>query len=115
MSRSNNAAPGHHRYIPDSWPALLSKDQLRAYVGGMSEETLSKVCPVAPVDLGANLLRYPRHLVDAWIAELKPRVGGFKRLPHQPTELPDEPPIVANDHAAQALERVRSRAKGSQR
>lgn len=115
MSRSNNAAPGHHRYIPDSWPALLSKDQLRAYVGGMSEETLSKVCPVSPVDLGANLLRYPRQQVDAWIADLQPRVGGFRRLPHQPVDLPEEPPIVANDHAERALERVRSRAKGKPR
>ena len=115
MSRSNNAAPGHHRYIPDSWPALLSKDQLRAYVGGMSEETLSKVCPVSPVDLGANLLRYPRQQVDAWIADLKPRVGGFRRLPHQSADVPEEPPVVANDHAEQALERVRSRAKGKPR
>lgn len=109
--------PGHPRHIPEAWPALLSRDQLRAYVGGMSDETLSKVCPVAPVELGANLLRYPRDQVDRWVAGLQPRPGGLRKSPPAPKVEPTEQdaPAGASDHAARALERIRARAKGSRR
>ncbi|WP_427792208.1 hypothetical protein [Brevundimonas diminuta] len=109
--------PGHPRHIPEAWPALLSRDQLRAYVGGMSDETLSKVCPVAPVELGANLLRYPRDQVDRWVAGLQPRPGGLRKSPPEPKIEPTPPddPVGAGDHAARALERIRARAKGSRR
>ena len=59
--------------IPEAWPLLLTRDQLRAYLGGMAAETLFKVCPIPPVDLGANILRYSRLQIDAWVATLTPR------------------------------------------
>ena len=59
--------------IPEAWPLFLTKDQLRAYLGGMADETLAKVCPVAPLDLGANVLRWNRHQIDEWAATLRPR------------------------------------------
>jgi len=54
--------------IPEAWPALLSREQLCAYAGGISDTTLRKVCPVPAVDLGANVLKYRRAEVDAWLA-----------------------------------------------
>lgn len=108
--------PGHPRHIPEAWPALLSEDQLRAYVGGISRETLVKICPVAPVDLGANLLRYQRGAVDQWISNLQLRPGGLRKTPESVKDAAtlDVEGIESNDQAAAALQRVQARARRSQ-
>ena len=62
------------RDIPEAWPLLLTREQLCAYLGGLSWATLTKVLTVAPLDLGANVLRYSRPQVDAWAASLPPRL-----------------------------------------
>ena len=101
----------HPRHIPDAWPALLSEDQLLAYVGGMSKETLLKVCPVPPVDLGANLLRYQREAVDVWVASLPLRSSGLRKEPGRGRVEPPSSLEVANDRATSALERARARSR----
>ena len=39
---------------PASWPLLLTKEQLSAYLA-LSWSTISKICTVAPVDVGASV------------------------------------------------------------
>lgn len=107
---------GHPRHIPEAWPALLSEDQLRAYVGGISKETLVKICPVPPVDLGANLLRYQRDAVDRWVAGLALKTSGLRKEPPGPKN--DDTPAPGDDEDGQdriaaALDRVRARSRRS--
>jgi hypothetical protein len=56
------------------WPRLLSREQLCLYLGGICEETLAKVCPVAPLELGVRVLRWNRREIDAWLDALPSRV-----------------------------------------
>ncbi len=104
---------GHPRYVPQAWPALLSKDQLCAYIG-VSGGTLVRVCPVRPLDLGANVVRYSREQVDAWLATLPPRMirpdlpsDEVERQDARATEAAND---GAEDRTASALDRVRKRA-----
>ena len=114
MIAANDHLPiGHPRYVPQAWPALLSKDQLCAYIG-ISEGTIVKVCPVRPLDLGANVVRYSREQVDAWVATLPPRLIRRNLPPHE-VERQDAPVAepandAAEDRTASALDRVRARA-----
>ena len=95
--------------IPEAWPALLTREQLRAYLGGICEKTRAKICPVAPLNMGANILLYNKRKVDAWIDTIP------LRLPHarndQQGAVPDDAePLAANDRPASAVERARRRA-----
>lgn len=69
--RSRMPAPPRHRMVGE-WPALLSSEQLCDYLD-ISLSTLPKVCPVQPVDLGVNVLRWRRAEIDRWLASLLPR------------------------------------------
>lgn len=89
--------------IPEAWPALLSREQLRAYLGGICDATLRKVCPVPPLDLGANVLRYRKAEVDRWLESCP------ARLPKSVGDEQDAPP-AANDRPMSAVERARARA-----
>lgn len=94
-----------------AWPALLTKQQLETYLGA-SWATLAKVCPVAPIDIGANLLRFSRAQIDAWVASLpakarKGRLAAISTANLQPEADPD--------HRAAALAAVRERASRSKR
>ena len=97
--------------VPDAWPILLTREQLCAYLGGLSDVTLRKVCPVPAVDLGANVLRYHRAQIDAWVDSLGPR--GLRVRP----ESEQDAPPAANDAPAgpTPAERARARAKGDRR
>lgn len=97
--------------IPDAWPALLTREQLCAYLGGMADPTVRKICPVAAVDLGANVLRYRRSEIDAWLGTLHHR--GLRVAP----DGEQDAPTVANDAPAgmTPAERARARAMGNQR
>lgn len=55
-----------------AWPLLLTKEQMSAYLA-LSWSTIAKVCTVAPVDIGANVIRYNRLEVDEWVAGLPSR------------------------------------------
>lgn len=92
--------------IPEAWPAWLSREQLRAYLGGIGDATLRMICPVAPLDLGSSVLRYRKTEVDAWEATLP------HRLPRPATGEQDAPPIspAANDRPTSAIEKARARA-----
>lgn len=54
------------------WPLLLTREQLCDYLQ-VSWSSLSKSCPVAPLELGVNVVRYSRLQIDEWIAGLPPR------------------------------------------
>ena len=97
--------------VPDAWPALLTREQLCAYLGGMSDPTVRKICPVAAVDLGANVLRYRRSEIDEWLGRLRAR--GLRAAP----EGEQDAPSAANDAPAgmTPAERARARAVGKQR
>lgn len=105
------SAPG----IPDAWPQLLSRDQLCAYLGGLSWDTVKRILPVAPLDLGANVLRYRRPDIDAWLdrCPLKgPRLPRGETSAHDAAPSPgetDEAPI-GEDLRVVAMDRVRRRA-----
>lgn len=90
--------------IPEAWPGLMNREQLRAYLGGICDATLRKVCPVAPIDLGANVLRYRKADVDRW---LDARPQRSLRVVEEPAQ--DAPP-AANDRQMSAVERARARA-----
>jgi hypothetical protein len=94
--------------IPEAWPALLSREQLCAYAGGISDATLRKVCPVRPVDLGANVLRYRRAEADAWLASLPHR--GALRVVEEGEH--DAAPSASTDRPSAAVERAKARAAG---
>ncbi|WP_298330652.1 hypothetical protein [Asticcacaulis sp.] len=107
------------RVIPDQWPLFLTKEQLCAYLGGMDERTLSKILPVQPLDLGANILRWNRQQVDAWAASLPPRLpkamkasndAGLARAEPAPQEPEDED--LGLTAAEIALRRAQKRAAG---
>lgn len=106
-------SPAHH--IPEAWPQLLTKDQLCAYLGGLSWDTVKKILPVAPLDLGANVLRYNRAQIDAWIARCPPRGQG--RLQDSPAGEQDAAPEAAaavdvdGDRRVASLDRARRRAQ----
>lgn len=106
--------PGHPRHIPEAWPSLMSEDQVCAYVGGICRETLAKVCPVAPVDLGANVKRWRKTEIDLWVAGLRPRGEGLRESGAGPKDGDAAPVEAANsceDAALAALDRVRQRAE----
>jgi hypothetical protein len=102
--------------IPESWPLLLTKEQLCAYLGDLSWDTVKKIMPVAPLDLGANVLRYRRPDVDNWIA----------RCPHKTPRLPQgdsvphgDPPVETaepgEERRVTSLDKVRRRTQQDQR
>lgn len=101
-------APVHA--IPNAWPLLMRMETALAYLDNMDERTFKKICPVRPVDLGANVLRYARPDLDAWAAGLD------HRLPKtQPAvnDMPAKsaPPIeeLSAIDAMSSLDKVRAR------
>ena len=93
--------------IPEAWPAWLSREQLRAYLGGIGDATLRMICPVPPIDMGANVLRYRRAEVDAWEASLPHRLP---RGQHSEQDATLAAP-VANERPTTAIERALARAQ----
>lgn len=93
--------------IPEAWPALMSRDQLRAYLGGIGDATLRMICPIAPVDMGANVIRYRKTEVDGWLARLD------HRLPKAKVGEQDGPSatVTAIDRPTTAIERALARAQ----
>lgn len=88
--------------VPEAWPALLSREQLRAYLGGICDATLRKVCPVPPIELGANVLRYRKLDVDRWLDGRPARTLRIVETAGQ-----DAPP--ANPRPMTAAEKARAR------
>ncbi|MGO4687224.1 helix-turn-helix transcriptional regulator [Brevundimonas sp. 2YAF1] len=106
------AAPCEAAVTPMAWPLLLNKQQLASYLG-MSGSTLAKICPVAPIDVGANLVRYSRTQIDEWVATLPARGGNGRQDVLQRTEpATDE---ATRDRRHDALSRVAARAKRASR
>lgn len=102
------------RVIPDQWPLFLTKEQLCAYLGGMDERTLSKILPVQPLDLGANILRWHRQQVDEWAAGLAPRLPKSMKASNYVTPAPQpvDDEELGMTAAEIALKRAQKRAAG---
>lgn len=100
--------------IPDQWPLFLTKEQLCVYLGGMDERTLSKILPVQPLDLGANILRWHRQQVDEWAASLSPRLPKSMKASNDAVPAPQEPEDedLGLTAAEIALRRAQKRAAG---
>lgn len=101
--------------IPEAWPLLLTREQLCAYLG-ISADTLAKVCPIQPVELGANVVRYVRPQIDAWIGGLPPRLRQAQEKGQDPS--PPAAPVVPielaqTERRMTAVERARARAEAS--
>jgi len=105
---AESPAPVRERQtVPEAWPTLLNREQLCAYVS-MPWSTISKVCPVAPVDLGLNVLRYSRQKIDEWVSNLPPRLerSGSRDRPGVLKVEAAEVEVVA-DQRMDALDRAR--------
>lgn len=109
--RRHGFEAGHPRHVPETWPTLLSRDQLCAYLG-VSADTITRICPVRPLDLGANLVRYSRGQIDEWVATLPPRLMGAHRLRSTTAATESGADDIAETRAEAALDRVRARADG---
>jgi len=101
-------APVHA--TPNAWPLLMRMETALAYLDNMDERTFKKICPVQPLDLGANVLRYHRMDLDAWAA------GVDHRLPKSAAIVNDvpaksAPPVEELSATAtmSSLDRVRAR------
>jgi hypothetical protein len=92
---------------------LLTREQLCAYLGGLSWDTVKKILPVRPLDLGANVLRYSRPQIDAWIdrCPAKPMI----RLQESPPDVEDAAPAavvdLSQDRLTASIDRVRARTQ----
>ena len=94
--------------IPTSWPLLLSKEQLCAYLA-LSWSTISKICTVAPIDVGVSVVRYSRVQIDEWVAGLPSKpTKPTKRAAARRASLPG-PEVESSERRASALDRVRAR------
>ena len=109
---SNDFEAGHPRHVPETWPTLLSRNQLCAYIG-VGAETITRICPVRPLDLGANLVRDSRRQIDDWVATLPPRLMVAQHVRGDPAEAPSVQEEEVENRAEAALERVRARADGA--
>jgi len=96
----------HPAAAPMAWPSLLTKEQLEAYLG-MSWSTIIKVCPVAPVDVGANLVRYSRAQIDEWVSTLPARASNSRLTVIRRAEPPPDEALI--DRRPEALNRVAAR------
>ncbi|EGF93068.1 hypothetical protein ABI_15080 [Asticcacaulis biprosthecium C19] len=91
---------------------LMTLEQACAYLGGMDDRTFRKVCPVQPVEMAANLLRYRRPDIDDWTATLTPRLktptpAVNDSVPTDETTL--ETPEIRRESS---IERVKARTGG---
>lgn len=103
--------PREFGHIPEAWPALLDRTQLAAYVG-FAEQTLMRILPVRPVDLGIRGVRWKRREIDEWIENLPHQLPTAQDSPHDvnasaPDQGEHDP---AEDRRREALARVRARA-----
>lgn len=102
----------HHALgIPDAWPALMTREQACAYLG-VGLATFSKICPVCPLDLGANVLRWPKAGLDAWIAKVPPRLISSQKAAQ---DAPPTAPEPAGDDLEWAEARRRAQKQAEKR
>lgn len=100
-------------HIPDAWPGLLDREQLCAYVG-LGDQTLMRILPVRPVDLGIGVVRWSRVQIDQWIAGLPPRLRAGRNSTQDksapaaaPADIEQE---MAEQRRSEAIARVKARA-----
>jgi hypothetical protein len=93
--------------VPDAWPILLGREQLGAFLA-ISPDTVARICPVAPVELGVRLLRWRRADIEAWVSgmPLRPRLGDLTVQFVPPGEM------AGDERRAGAVGRAQLRASG---
>lgn len=89
-----------------AWPALMSLSTLARYLN-MSEESVRRICPVQPLDLGLGRNLWRIQDIDSWLAGLPARVPAGRLIACRRIE-PDE--VGAEQRRAGALARVTARA-----
>jgi len=72
----------------------------------MSWSTISKICTVAPLDVGASMIRYNRLQIDEWVASLPPKA--IKNAALAAPTLPDLE-TEREERRTSALDKVRAR------
>lgn len=97
-------------HIPEAWPALLDRPQLCAYVG-LSDQTLARILPVHPVDLGVRGIRWKRFEIDQWINSLPPRLPFGQDSSQASGATADGEHAAAEQRRNEALARVKARAR----
>lgn len=95
---------------PRRWPLLLNQTELCEYLG-VSWRTLKGILTVSPIDMGANVTRYNRQQIDAWI-ETRPSKS---KLKGQGEGTVDQAEVEARAHEAMTAALDRARAKGRSR
>ncbi|QIH72659.1 hypothetical protein GYM46_06665 [Brevundimonas mediterranea] len=78
---------------------------MSAYLA-LSWSTISKICTVAPVDVGASVIRYNRLQIDEWVASLPPKA--IKNAALVAPTLPDLE-TEREERRNAALDKVRAR------
>ena len=94
--------------LPDAWPLLLDRELACAYLR-ISADSFERICPVAPVDLGINLLRWRRPELDAWVAGLPGRLRRARAEAHAQPVQPPQPVPPADERRLSAVERAKAR------
>lgn len=96
--------------IPEAWPALLTREQVCAYLG-MSPESFATACAVAPVVLGVKLLRWRRADIDDWVAGLPSRLRrSSDRESDEAVEAPQPFKIASEERRLSAMANATKRA-----
>lgn len=74
----------------------------------LSWSTIAKVCTVAPVDIGANVIRYNRLEVDEWVSGLP-----SKTIKRSAPAAGMQPPTADDDSQRRqaALDKIRARTQ----
>lgn len=93
------------------WGALLSMNELCEYLA-VSPTTLAKICPVHPIDLGVNLVRWRRADIDAWLSTLLPRFTNKRETGPGPAVTPSlQAHSCANERKSDAIARIKERLR----
>jgi hypothetical protein len=78
----------------------------------MSWDSLSRICPVAPLALGVNLLRWRRADIDGWVSGLPSRLAETSAYVTEgsPPPRPNPSDLAGKERRSSALERASQRA-----
>lgn len=68
---------GGPKWIPDAWPLLMTRTEVCEYLE-IPPERFFEICPIPPVDLGANVTRYHRWQIWEWANAMPPTLMKYR-------------------------------------